>query len=175
MQLAYNVRALVDKLPQAGKAKITALVRPFLSKLGDQFAELQWIPGVSDKVRQPMNEIMGKLADLGGVELPKAPQLSGDLAKAFASLTETLEGVKDKASADEAVARLKDLNNQLEGAKATLDKLPDAGKSTISSLVKSALGKLKELTDKVLKLPGVGDQFKTVVAAIMSKLTALAG
>jgi uncharacterized protein YidB (DUF937 family) len=170
-----SVRALVDKLPQAGKTKITALVRPFLSKLGDQFAKLQWIPGVSDKVRQPMNEIMGKLADLGGVEVPKAPQLSGDLANAFASLTETLTGVKDVATAEAALPKLRDISGSLDGAKAAMDKLSGDSKAVLRALIESSMTKLKELADKVLAIAGVGDKIKPVVEAIMNKLTTLAG
>jgi hypothetical protein len=170
-----DVKELVAKLPESGKTKITELIRPLLGKLGDQFAKLQWIPGVGDKINESMNGIMGKLADLGDVEVPKAPKLSGELAGVFSSLTKTLGSVTDKASAEEAVTKLDEINDKLKGTADAVDKLPADSKSTIHSLVATALTGLKKITDKVLAIADVGDNFKTVVAAIMGKLKDIAG
>jgi hypothetical protein len=89
-------------------------------------------------------------------------------------LTETLTGVKDVASAEAALPKLQDLSTKLDVAKATMDKLTDAGKATISTLVKSTQGKLKGLADEALAIPGVGEKLRAIVDSILAKLGRLA-
>jgi hypothetical protein len=108
------------------------------------------------------------------LEVPDVGALSKDLSGVLASLTSTLEGIKDTASADAAMSKLKDISDKVDGASAAAAKLPDAGKSTIRALVAPALDKLRELVKTVLAIPLVGDKIKPVVDAIMSRLTALA-
>jgi hypothetical protein len=52
--------------------------------------------------------------------------------------------------------------------------LGDAGKAAIKSLVQSSQAKLKDVVDKVLAIPGVGEKIKAVVDTIMAKLSDLA-
>ena len=170
-----DMKALVDKLPAADKGKITDLIKPSLAKMEDQFAKLQWMPGLGDKVRPAIEGIMGKLASIGGLPTPQLPKLSGELAGAFSSLTQSLSGIKDAASAEAAMPKLAEISGQLDGAKAAMDKLPDSGKDTLMSMLKPALAKLKELADKVMALAGVGDKIKPMLDGITSKLSALAG
>src|SRR5262249_48605470 len=131
-----SMKEEMEKLPAAEKAKFIESIKPSLGKLEDQFAKLMWIPGVSDKVQPAVDKVMGQLASLGGSQLP---QLSGDLAGAFSSLTDTLSGIKDEASAAAALPKINDLSGKLDRAKETMDKLPADGKSTISSIVQAAL------------------------------------
>jgi hypothetical protein len=117
------------------------------------------------------------------VPLPEAPrvpvsdvsQLSTELTDTFKTLTETLTVVKDVPSAEAAVPKLQDFGPKLDAANAKLAKLTEAGKATIAALVKSSQAKLKELVDKVLALPGVGEKIKAVVDPIMAKINDLAG
>jgi hypothetical protein len=168
------MKAQVDKLPSAEKAKITDLIKADLSKLEDQFAKLVWIPGVGDKIRPAVDGVLGKLASLGGLPVPKVSQVSADMAGTFSSLTSALAGIKDSASAEAALPKLKDIGDKLDGQKSALQGLPESGRSTILEQIKPALNKLKELVDKVLAMAGVGDKIKPVITAIMAKLTALA-
>jgi hypothetical protein len=108
------------------------------------------------------------------VPVPDVSQFSNTLTDTFSKLTEALTGVKDTATAETALPKLQDLEAKLEVAKTTMQKLADAGKATIKALVKSSQEKLKELVDKVLAIPGVGDKIKTVVDSIMAKITELA-
>jgi hypothetical protein len=101
-------------------------------------------------------------------------QLSKNLTDSISSLTETLTSVKDVPSAEAALPKLEGLNTKLETAKTTMQTFADAGKATIRALVKSSQEKLKELVDKVLAIPGVGDKIKPAVDSIMAKLTDLA-
>src|SRR5262249_43686789 len=102
-----GMKALVDKLPDADKGKITDLIKASFGKVEDQFAKLLWIPGVGDKIKSTVDGIIGKLASLGNLPVPKLSQVSADLAGAFSSLTTSLTGIKDSASAEAALPALK--------------------------------------------------------------------
>lgn len=108
------------------------------------------------------------------IEVPDVTKFSGELTETFSKLTQTLTGVKDAASAEAALPTLKDLDAKLEVAKATMKKLATAGQTTIKALAKSSQDKLKELVDKVLAIPGVGEKIKSVVDTVMTKLNELA-
>jgi hypothetical protein len=168
-----GMKALVDKLPDADKGKVTDLIKASFGKVEDQFAKLLWIPGVGDKIRPTVDAIMGKLAALGGLAASKVSQVSADMAGTVSSLTASLTGIKDTASAEAALPKLKDISERLDGAKSALAGLPEAGRTTILGLVKPALARLKELADKVLAMAGVGDTIKPAIEAIMGKLNAL--
>jgi hypothetical protein len=168
-----GMQALVDKLPDVDKGKVTDLIKASLGKVEDQFTKLVWIPGVGEKVKATLDGIMGKLASLGGLPVPKASQVSAELAGTFSSLTKSLAGIKDSASAEAALPQLTDIGDRLRGARSALEGLSDAGRSTIVGLLKTAMGTLKELSDKVLAMAGVGDKIRPAMDAIMGKLNAL--
>jgi hypothetical protein len=84
-----------------------------------------------------------------------------------------MTGIKDAASVDAALPKLKDLDGQIDIAKTGFDKLPTAGKATIGAIVKAALDKLREIVAKVLAIPGVAEKVKPVIDPIMSKLALL--
>jgi hypothetical protein len=109
------------------------------------------------------------------VSVPNVSQLSANLSGTFKSLTETLTGIKDAASAEAALPTLNELNSKLESAKSVAERLPEAGKAAINGLARSTLDKLRSLVDKVLALAGVGDKLKPITDAIMNNLKALAG
>jgi hypothetical protein len=109
------------------------------------------------------------------VSVPNVTQLSADLTGTFKSLTDTLTGIKDAASAEAALPMLKELNGKLESANSAVGRLPEAGKATINALAQSILDKLRGLVDKVLALAGVGDKIKPITDAILGNLKALAG
>jgi hypothetical protein len=170
-----GMKALMDKVPEAGKAKMTALIQSQLGQIDDQLAKLLWVPGVGDKIKPTVDEVMGKLASLGGMAVPQASKVSSELASTFSSLSDTLTGIKDPTSAEAALPKLKDLNDKLDVSKDMMAGLSDAGKSTIRSLIQAALAKLKDVANKVVAIAGVGDKVKPVVDSILGKLTTLAG
>jgi hypothetical protein len=104
-----------------------------------------------------------------------ASKITSSLTEAFGSITDTLSNVKDAASADAAIPKLKALGGQIEGMKPLVDKLPASAKSGIMSLVDTWLPKLKEAASKMSSLPGVGDRLKPVVDDLMSKVASLKG
>jgi hypothetical protein len=133
-------------------------------------------PQTSTVIRTPSPDTpRTPVADSIKAVVPDVSNFTTELKDTFSKLTEAFTGVKDVASAEAALPKLQDLDNKLEIAKATMQKLADSAKATISTLVKSTQVKLRELVDKVLAIPGVGEKIKGVTNSIMAKLTELAG
>jgi hypothetical protein len=113
------------------------------------------------------------------VAMPSIPaeavKLGGDLSGWFTSLNDSLGGIKDVATAEAALPKLKDAVSQLDSAKSVFDTLPAAGKSSVLSLVTSKLGSIKDLIAKVASIPGVGDLVKPFTDPILKTLTAMGG
>ncbi|MEI7461358.1 MAG: DUF937 domain-containing protein [Pirellula sp.] len=103
----------------------------------------------------------------------EALKLGGDLSGWFTSLTGSLGGISDAATAEAALPRLKDAATQLESAKSAFDKLPAPGKSSVLSIITSNLGGLRDLIAKVASIPGVGGLVKPVTDSILNTLTAM--
>jgi Bacterial protein of unknown function (DUF937) len=104
-----------------------------------------------------------------------ASKVTSSLTEVFASITDTLSNVKDAASADAAIPKLKALGGQIEGMKPLVDKLPASAKSGIMSLVDTWLPKLKEAASKMSSIPGVEERVKPVIDDLMSKVASLKG
>jgi hypothetical protein len=169
-----GMKALMDKLPEAGKTKIMELIKSNLGEVENHFAKLMWIPGVGDKIKPAVDGVIEKLASVGGLPVPQTSNVSSELAGTFSSMTEALSGIKDAASAEAALPKLREINDKLGASKQMMTGLSDSGKSTLNALLQTALGKLKELADKVLARAGAGDKVKDVLDSILSKLNALA-
>ena len=105
----------------------------------------------------------------------EAVQLGKDVTGWFASLTKSLGGITDAATADAALPILKEAAGKLDVVKTALDKLPAAGKASILSIIKSNLEGFKKVIATVTSIPGVGDKLKPVIDPIMSTLNALGG
>jgi hypothetical protein len=103
----------------------------------------------------------------------EALKLGGDLSGWFTSLTGSLGGITDAATAEAALPRLKDAASQLESAKSVFDTLPAPGKSSVLSIITSNLGGLKDLIAKVASIPGVGGLVKPITDSILNTLTAM--
>ena len=97
----------------------------------------------------------------------------GDVTGLFGKLTDSFKGITDVPTAEAAVPGLKDLAGILEGYKATADKLPEAGKTTVKEMVGTNLGTLQPIIDTVLAIPGVGDILRPIVEPMLKTLSAL--
>ena len=73
-----------------------------LEKFEDQYARLVWVPGVGEKIRTNMEGVMTQLAAISGVPAPKSAMVSGEVATAVSTLTESLQSIKDEAPSDVA-------------------------------------------------------------------------
>jgi hypothetical protein len=95
-----------------------------------------------------------------------------NLTGMFTKMTDTLNGVKDEATATEALPKLQGFSSDIDNMKALFDKIPEAARGPIKTVVTEHLGKFKDLVAKILAMPGVGEKLKPVVDGIVSKLGA---
>lgn len=125
---------------------------------------------------EPAREIEVKPADTG-LELPAnlgdAVKIGEDLTGLFGTLTKTLGGVTDAASAESVVPSLKDLLPTLTSIKDRTAALPDAGRAAVKETVGKGMGSLTELIEKVMAIPGVGAILGPVVNPMVEVLKAL--
>jgi hypothetical protein len=100
--------------------------------------------------------------------------LKKDLTDVYKSATETLESIKDPASATAALPKIEGLNTTLDNLKALWEKLPESDRSAIAKVTNENLPKVKELVAKVLAIPGVADKLKPALDSLVAKLSAFA-
>ena len=106
-------------------------------------------------------------------ELGDALKIGKDLTGLFGSLTTALGGVKDVATAEQAVPTLKDLGLTLEALKGSTAALPAAGKASIKDMVGSNIGGIRALVDTVMAIPGVGDLLGPYIRPMLDTLGSL--
>ncbi len=92
----------------------------------------------------------------------------------FDNAKKTLEGVTDAASAEAAKPKLQEMATNLDQISDLAGQLPADGKQALTGMVNSALPAIRELIDKVMAMPGVGDVLKTTLEPIKTKLEGLA-
>lgn len=107
--------------------------------------------------------------------LPEVSKFSTQINDIVSPLTDAFKSVKDAASAEAAIPKLKGVGEKVGGLKAAFDKIPEAGKAPAKKLLADAIAKLKGLADTMLALPGVGDKLKPTIDDLMAKLNALVG
>ena len=126
--------------------------------------------------RQPAREEI-EVARTETLTLPEnlgdAVKIGQDLTGLFGTLTKTLGGVTDVATAEAAVPALKDLIPTLDAIKAGTAGLPDAGKATVKEAVGKGMGSLSGIIDTVMAIPGVGDILRPIVGPMLDVLKAL--
>ena len=110
-----------------------------------------------------------------GVDVIEMPvDMSMQVAKALGSLTMSLGGIKDEATAKTALPGLQDLAKQIDGFKAATAALPAEGKKPIASLVAAALPSITAAVEKALGVPGAGALITPVLEPVVINLAALA-
>lgn len=112
-----------------------------------------------------------------GLTLPAnlgdAVKIGEDLTGLFGTLTKTLGGVTDAASAESAIPGLKDLLPTLTSIQDRTAALPDAGRAAVKETVGKGMGSLTSLIEKVMAIPGVGAILEPVVGPMVEVLKAL--
>ena len=103
----------------------------------------------------------------------EATRFTTGVKDAVAQITTTLGEVKDPATAEAAVPRLREVSTALGTLRSTWDSLPASARSAVSATVNSATSTLQPLFDKVTAIPGVSEKIKPVLDDIMSRLTAM--
>ena len=118
---------------------------------------------VTEAVPQAVKEVLVEGVDVG-------KQLTG----ALDGLRTTLGGITDAATAQAALPKLQETVTAVDGISGLLAKLSAEQRSMLAGLVSAALPAIKEVSGKVLAIPGVGDIVKPTVDGLMAKIEALA-
>jgi hypothetical protein len=101
--------------------------------------------------------------------------LNSQVKQLVTSTTDTLANIKDAASAEAALPKLRTLNTTIDGISTTLASLPEDTRKPIAATIGSSYTRLKEMADKVMAIPGVADKVRPVVEPMLAKLQALSG
>ncbi len=131
----------------------------------------------AEKAKAAVSEGVAKAKEaIDKIELPKLPEIDafkGDFTKLVGSATEVFESVKDSATADAAVTKLKELNAQLDPIKAALSKIPDTAKEVIGKYITANSEYLKESAAKLLSDSGLSAKLKPAIDELMAKIASL--
>lgn len=123
-----------------------------------------------DPVNLPANKDVGKIvAKEGGAGMTET------VTNFFTSATETFNGIKDAATAEAALPKLKEFSTQADELKKGYGLLPDAGKVAVKTMLGTGIEKLKAIVEKLMAMPGVGEKLKPIVEPLMAKLAAITG
>lgn len=102
-----------------------------------------------------------------------AVQLTDDLRGIYTNIDETLAGITDAASAQAAVPKLEELSREIDTIKELISKLPESGVATVRDMADRQMTGLQEQADKVLNTPSLSAEIKSLINAILRKLTEL--
>jgi hypothetical protein len=111
---------------------------------------------------------------IDAADVPTAEQVRSELTKGFAELDATLANVKDAASAQAALPKLKSWSEQVDGWRQAWLRIPAAGRTSLMAFVTEQINSLKQKAAGVLSLPGLPSEIKTTIAGIVQKLDELA-
>jgi hypothetical protein len=100
--------------------------------------------------------------------------LGQEVTSVFENATTALNGVTDKASAEAALPRLREIGANLDRLGGLADRLPAEGKSALAALINGALPALEALIARVSEISGVGDIIRPAANGLVEKLKALA-
>jgi hypothetical protein len=100
-------------------------------------------------------------------------RLRGQVTDFFGSATDTFTGIKDTASAEAAVPKLRELSTTLDTMRVALNQLPSEARAKLVALVQEQGTKLMSTLDSVIAIPAVGDTIKPFVDELRSKLRAM--
>jgi hypothetical protein len=108
------------------------------------------------------------------VSTPDVTQVSTELKSAFTSVTDTLGEIKDPATAEAALPKLRELGSKFDGIKKSFDTMSASGKAAIVKLAQGYLERFKDLVNKVNELAGTAkEKIAPALHAIVEKLTSL--
>ena len=110
-------------------------------------------------------------AAAGAADMMDPSAVGDQVSGLFTSATDTLSGITDADSATAALPALGELGTKVDSVSGMLDKLPEAARGPIASIVSGGMGSLQPIIDKVSALPGVGDIITPVIGPIMEKLS----
>ena len=121
---------------------------------------------------------------LTGGKAPEVPNVSANLPSVdvegvnvgdeiggiFGGATDAISGITDVDSANAAVPALNEVSGKVDGLSGIWDKIPEAGRGPMSSLVGDHMGKLTPMLEKANEIPGVAGILGPITGPLMEKL-----
>ena len=101
--------------------------------------------------------------------------LTGQVTDFFRSATDTFTGIKDTASAEAAIPKIRDLSSRLDSLRGSMDQLPSDARGRIAAQFTDLRAKLTPVFDSVLAMPAVGDRLKPLIEELRTKMNMVAG
>lgn len=100
-------------------------------------------------------------------------ELTGQTTSALDALKAALAGVKDEATAQAALPKLKEIATQFEKVKAASQGLPADVRHPLVAMISGAMPGLASAIDKAMAIPGVSAVLKPILDQVMATLTAM--
>ncbi|QDT08497.1 DUF937 domain-containing protein [Planctomycetes bacterium K23_9] len=135
------------------------------------FLAYKFLGGAGDAINDGVDAV--KNAEVGLPEVPTVDSMTGQLSGVFDNYKETLSGVTDEASASAALPQLEEYNEKLGGMSDLLGKLPEGARGAVGDQVKSMLGPIQGIIDKLYAIPGVKSILDPVLSSMVEKAKAL--
>jgi hypothetical protein len=114
-----------------------------------------------------------------GVEQPQildqTSQLRAELHDVVGSTTDTLRSVTDPASAEAALPKLEAARKTMDEFRSAAAQLPPEARSKFDELLQSGVEGIKEQSERLATLPGVGDKIKPVLDDLMTRFSTPVG
>ena len=167
--VASPAYALGSARPSQSAARWAYWVIPLLALAG-----LLWYLLGGDRTREPV----AKGPSLAVQPTAQGPVADSDLQRqitaALDTLNGTLQGVKDAASAGQGLPGLQRVASELDRLRAAADRLPVETRERIAEAIKATAAKSRTTLDNVTAMPGMGGEVGPVIAALRTKVDALA-
>ena len=155
--------------PSQSAARWAYWVIPLLALAG-----LLWYLLGGDRTREPV----AKGPSLAVQPTAQGPVADSDLQRqittALDTLNGTLQGVKDAASAGQGLPGLQRVASELDRLRAAADRLPVETRERIAEAIKATAAKSRATLENVTAMPGMGGEVGPVIAALRTKVDALA-
>jgi hypothetical protein len=121
--------------------------------------------------------LLGREAPVDVAPTPTTPAAQDDLARRITStidsLSASLQGVKDKASAADALSKLQQTNGELARLSGLAGQLPTEARNRLTEAIKAGSARLKSALDTVNALPGTPADVKSAIGNLQAKLDGL--
>jgi hypothetical protein len=104
-----------------------------------------------------------------------ATRLDSDLRTTVGSLTNTLSGITDAASAEAAVPRIEEAKGKLDEIRSQAAELPKEGRAAFEQVIRQNLKTLEEQSRRLASIPGAEEKIKPALDEVLSRLSAPVG
>ena len=175
--VAAWARGTVGSTSQAGRATVSETAGAARARAAAGPSALRWVLPVlavaivagllwwwSGSMRAPQQT----------ATVPQTVGLTAQVNDFFLSATNTFAGIKDAASAEAAVPKLRELSTRLDSVRVVMDQLPADARARLVALVKDSSATLMPAIDSVMAMPAVGDTIKPLIDELRRKLNGMA-